>query len=699
MNKKLSVLALSLMGAMALSGCSVIPESGSKKSSSSSNDYSSTSGSSSIPTPVGNWSEEVQASMMEYLGEVLPYAPFDEETTTTYYFDLSELLGYSVFQVLDETEVNAFENIDYGALLVNSGYQKKLDTESSTYYYTKEVSEDISFEVDFGWAPADDEYTAGNVINVYIYDEGASSVPEEDEDLMPIMESVINALTGITPVYGEDYFYFYGTFYAAFELGSETLEGFINDAVNTVTDKTSLVALSEVQAWDEGYEVYFGTGLDDDIVVNVYDWEDEEGKGFEIDVYHGEAGGDDDDIPAADQDLIPYMEKIVETLFDATPELDENYFYDSSYRSLYTSYVSDKADIINAIDELTTVFVDTLHFVVTEEAATVDYNGVDVRDIYFGTGLDDDIVINAYSWVDQESNDISVAIDIYHGNGGGTDVDIPEEDQDLIPYASELASLLLNIEDPALGEDYSYDADYATFFFTFASNAETLEAAISEVATLITTETDLVALTAVKSFQFTDGTTGYEIYLGTGLEDDIVINVYDWEEDNQIAVEVDIYHGEIDDSTGGEGTGEVDVDDEGNYVAKLNFTTMSDGAVFTSQTVGEATFSCTTGANNDPTYYANGETLRVYYGSTFTFSVPEGYEIVSIKLDISVDPSNDKIKDFSVLDWNNGTPAVNETTCVVTPTDGTQDVSFNVTGTKGHIRFTSIQVTYRPVSE
>ena len=120
--------------------------------------------------------------------------------------------------------------------------------------------------------------------------------------------------------------------------------------------------------------------------------------------------------------------------------------------------------------------------------------------------------------------------------------------------------------------------------------------------------------------------------------------------------------------------------------------------VLTQREINQSGYSSyTKGTNNDPTYYANGETLRVYYGSTFTFSVSEGYEIVAVGLSIETDDSNSKIKDFSVLEWTNAETEVLMNSCVASAIDGNEDVSFYVTGTGGHLRFTQISVVYRVV--
>ena len=82
-NKSLKILALLLTGAM-LTGCSLF----NKKDNGSSSNKSDNN-----PEEQGVWSSDVQAEMLQYIGEVLPYAPLEEESLGTY-FDRSTVSSY-----------------------------------------------------------------------------------------------------------------------------------------------------------------------------------------------------------------------------------------------------------------------------------------------------------------------------------------------------------------------------------------------------------------------------------------------------------------------------------------------------------------------------------------------------------------------------------------------------------------------------
>ena len=142
---------------------------------------------------------------------------------------------------------------------------------------------------------------------------------------------------------------------------------------------------------------------------------------------------------------------------------------------------------------------------------------------------------------------------------------------------------------------------------------------------------------------------------------------------------------------GGEGTGSTGSDQEGNLIATLDFTTLNDQQIFTTQTVGDVTFTSTkVNGNDDTKYFSNGSALRIYWGNSFSFSVPSGYEIVSVELERAEAKNT-----FDTLTWTNATATFDTTTCVATAGAGATNVSFSVTGTSGHIRLTSVSVTYR----
>ncbi len=146
---------------------------------------------------------------------------------------------------------------------------------------------------------------------------------------------------------------------------------------------------------------------------------------------------------------------------------------------------------------------------------------------------------------------------------------------------------------------------------------------------------------------------------------------------------------------GGEGaTGEENVD--GNvHTVSLNFTTMQNEQVFTSQTVGDITFSCkqTTNKGNSPTYYSNGNTLRLYWGNAMTITPTNGVTIQTIT--INYETNDSKLNDD--VSFTNATYTGENGTLTITPVDGTKAVELEVGGSTGRLGLTSVVVTYTVV--
>ena len=240
-----------------------------------------------------------------------------------------------------------------------------------------------------------------------------------------------------------------------------------------------------------------------------------------------------------------------------------------------------------------------------------------------------------------------------------------------------------------------YDEDDEDIYVELEVEAESVQEVLDPVyAALITDggmdefEGEYVLYNDIGIYSFSFGDY-YEFDLF--VQPDIMIEFYASEDDGAFYLIIDAYFGEME-QTEGEGTV---TENDGIYTANIDFTSMSDQAVFTSQTVGEATFTANNPTGNDQKdakYYANGSTLRVYAETSMTFSVSEGYEITEVKVTLADD---DKSLAFSVLQWENGTAEAEGLVCTVTPTDGSQSVSFQVTGTKGHLRITDISVSYK----
>ena len=149
MKNNLKLLAL-VMTATMLSGC-FSPKGGSGNTDSS-----------SFPGEKVTWSEEIQAEMQTYLGELLPFVQLDDNTLTSLYSD--ELGGYFMY---DDSETSAFTSVDYGQELIKAGYTKTQDDYGDDVYL-KDYASGYHGQLYFGWDEATDSVPAGNFISVYL---------------------------------------------------------------------------------------------------------------------------------------------------------------------------------------------------------------------------------------------------------------------------------------------------------------------------------------------------------------------------------------------------------------------------------------------------------------------------------------------------------------------------------------------------
>ena len=298
---------------------------------------------------------------------------------------------------------------------------------------------------------------------------------------------------------------------------------------------------------------------------------------------------------------------------------------------------------------------------------------------------EEDGVLDIYIMLGEMEDDPS-------GSGSG------EVDANALAVVTEVCDFLTG--SAIIDQDFEYDDSDDSYYFNYVvTDSKGLEEDLTAVINSISEQfPDYLLIAEVEAITFDDGDKGYDAMFMYG---DVVIDVYNWDDaDNGPMIEVLIYSTggtDIDDpidddpGTGSEGTGDVSVDGDVTKVS-LDFTTMSDGAIFTSQTVGDVTFSCSKNDKNlNAKYYENGNALRVYSGCTFTFSVAGEHEITSIEL--TTDSKGDI--ELSSLTWTNATAEIDGNSCVVTPTNGLQDVSFKVNASKGNIRFTSISLSYK----
>ena len=108
------------------------------------------------------WSAEIDAEMIKYVGEVLPFVDLDKETLQ-YGYDES----YSMFYLYDDNETNLVEG--YETKLEAAGFEYTEEDFYGITYSSYDKDNDIGhISVTFGWVEAQDDEPAGNYINVTI---------------------------------------------------------------------------------------------------------------------------------------------------------------------------------------------------------------------------------------------------------------------------------------------------------------------------------------------------------------------------------------------------------------------------------------------------------------------------------------------------------------------------------------------------
>lgn len=155
--------------------------------------------------PVGEeWPEAVKSQMLQYLGEVLPYAPLDESTLFyelyyEYTMDVDDVEGYNWY-IQDDNANNVLSN--YGEKLIEAGFTYGTDTYGDPVYYKAKTNGD-ELDIYFDWYPEEtDSETgevtpAGNQIDCYFYR------GEGGDDPTPTSGSV-EIVIGSIPGYAHD---------------------------------------------------------------------------------------------------------------------------------------------------------------------------------------------------------------------------------------------------------------------------------------------------------------------------------------------------------------------------------------------------------------------------------------------------------------------------------------------------------------
>ena len=145
-----------------------------------------------------------------------------------------------------------------------------------------------------------------------------------------------------------------------------------------------------------------------------------------------------------------------------------------------------------------------------------------------------------------------------------------------------------------------------------------------------------------------------------------------------------------------EGDSNVVENPDGSKTVTVDFSGFTDKATYSGQTVGDLTISTFKDkGTNDTTYYKNGESLRIYWGTGLKFTVPQGKELV--KVEFTCTTGNDKTVDVneSNLTVTGGTYTVNDKNVIITANQGVNELSMLINLERGNVAITNISVTYK----
>lgn len=108
------------------------------------------------------WAQEAKTKMNEYLGMVLPYVQFNQES---FYCDWDE--EQSTLYIGDDNDTNVL--VGYGDRLISTGWTAVASKADIEYTKSTEAGE---LTLHYGYYEATEEYNAGNEIAVYVDSEG-----------------------------------------------------------------------------------------------------------------------------------------------------------------------------------------------------------------------------------------------------------------------------------------------------------------------------------------------------------------------------------------------------------------------------------------------------------------------------------------------------------------------------------------------
>ena len=291
--------------------------------------------------------------------------------------------------------------------------------------------------------------------------------------------------------------------------------------------------------------------------------------------------------------------------------------------------------------------------------------------------------------------------DLYGGGeeGGDDDWDIDWTD----PDAAVALAIAANIFGEANAEE---NVSWFLYFFVMNTiDGNDLEAAVAVAASYLPDGFTLDGAVVVDTDTDEDTGESYDVATGYYVNvDGVIVEIYTYLSDEEGKIDVMYWvfvegEDDYDDDEPGDEEGDANVvqNADGSYTATVDFSAFSDGATYNGQTVGDLTIGVVMDTNkqNVPTYYTKGDSLRIYWGTGLSFSVPQGQEIVKVEFTCTEGNGKTVDVDDSNLKVTGGTYAVNDKDVTITANQGVNKLDMVLNLKAGNVAITGITVTYK----
>ena len=286
-------------------------------------------------------------------------------------------------------------------------------------------------------------------------------------------------------------------------------------------------------------------------------------------------------------------------------------------------------------------------------------------------------------------------VDDSEGEDEGDDYDWTE------PDAAVALAIATNIYGAAAAEE-----NVGWFFLYYVSNVvdgNDIQAAIPVAARYLPSGFNQVGEIATDTNTNEETGESYEYAYATFMNSDEIVVEIESALSNT-AGKIDVFYliyaaedGEDLDPGTQEGDANVVQNPDGSYTATVDFSGFADQAVFEGQNVGDLSIGVIMDANknNKPTYYTRGNSLRIYWGTGLSFSVPQGHELIKVEFTCTEGNSKTVDIDSSNLTVTGGTYTVNEKDVTINANQGVNNLSMVINLTGGNVAITGIAVTYK----